>query len=139
MKRIFLDTNFIIDYFVREDISGDAEKLMKYGSENNLTFYISYLTVANFAYIMRKLPSAHLITIIEKICDAFSIVDNTKEQILKNLNSSFKDFEDGLQYQSAIEANCDCIISRNKKDFIGTAIPVMSASEFLSSTINHNH
>lgn len=28
MRHIFLDTNFVIDYFVREDFCGKAEKLM---------------------------------------------------------------------------------------------------------------
>lgn len=55
MKKIFLDTNFIIDYFVREDFNGISEQLLALG-QNNLKFYISYLTVANFAYIVRKMP-----------------------------------------------------------------------------------
>lgn len=57
MKKVFLDTNFIIDYFVREDYSGVAEKVMRTGDSENIEFHISYLTVANFAYIMRKLPT----------------------------------------------------------------------------------
>lgn len=32
MKRVFLDTNFIIDYFVREDFNEEAEKLLLLGS-----------------------------------------------------------------------------------------------------------
>ncbi len=53
MKRIFLDTNFIIDYFIRDDFSQDSEKLLRYGSEHKLKFYISYLTVENFSNILR--------------------------------------------------------------------------------------
>lgn len=60
MKKIFLDTNFIIDYFIREDYSGDAEKVMRLGDSRNMEFHISYLTVANFAYIMRKLSPEDL-------------------------------------------------------------------------------
>lgn len=133
MKRIFLDTNFIIDYFVRDGSDGDSEKLMKYGAEHRLKFFISYLTVANFAYIMRKMPSDRLNDIIYRICRTFRVVSNTGEQIILNIQTPLKDFEDGLQYQAAIEAKCDCIISRNQKDFVGAKIPVMSASEFLSS------
>ncbi|MDE7388148.1 MAG: PIN domain-containing protein [Muribaculaceae bacterium] len=136
MKNIFLDTNFIIDYFVREDFNGEAEKLLQLGDRQHLKFFISYLSVANFAYIMRKMPAAQLKEIILRICNVFRVVDNTREQILQNLWSDFKDFEDGLQYQSAMDAKCDCIISRNKKDFINSAIPVMTASEFLHSVRN---
>ncbi|MDE6228141.1 MAG: PIN domain-containing protein [Muribaculaceae bacterium] len=133
MKNIFLDTNFIIDYFVREDLNGESEKLLQLRKSLNLNFFISYLSVANFAYIMRKLPSTQLYDIIYRICNTFHVVDNTRDQILKNLESGFIDFEDGLQYQCALEAHCDCIISRNQKDFINSSIPVMTAGEFIST------
>ncbi|MDE6295279.1 MAG: PIN domain-containing protein [Muribaculaceae bacterium] len=134
MKNIFLDTNFIIDYFVREDFNGEAEKLLELGAGQNLKFFISYLSVANFAYIMRKMPQEQLMEIIFRICSLFHVVNNTRDQILRNLKSGFKDFEDGLQYQCAIAAKCDCIITRNKRDFVNLEIPVMSAGEFLDST-----
>lgn len=133
MKKIFLDTNFIIDYFIREDYSGDAEKVMRLGDSRNMEFHISYLTVANFAYIMRKLSPEDLRILIKRICDTFSIVSNTKDQILKNLKESAIDFEDGLQYQAAMSAECDCLITRNKKDFPFAKIPVLTPAEFLSS------
>ena len=133
MKNIFLDTNFIIDYFVREDFNGETEKVLRLGESHNLEFFISYLSVANFAYIMRKLPSTQLNDIIFRICNLFHVIDNTRNQILQNLQTDFKDFEDGLQYQCALAANCDLIISRNQKDFGRSVIPVMSATEFLRS------
>lgn len=49
MKKFFLDTNFIIDYFIREDSNGDAERLLAFGKDS-MKFHISYLTIANFAY-----------------------------------------------------------------------------------------
>lgn len=132
MKKVFLDTNFVIDYFIREDYSGNAEKIMKLGDSLNWEFNISYLTVANFAYIMRKLPLDKLHLIIRKICDTFNVLDNTKNQILRNLKEDITDFEDGLQYQTALDANCDCIITRNKKDFSYSEIPVFTPEELLS-------
>ena len=132
MKNIFLDTNFIIDYFIREDFSGEAEKLLQKGHQTNMKFFISYLSVANFAYIMRKMPSAQLKNIIFQICNIFEVVDNTRGQIIQNLQADFTDFEDGLQYQSAIDASCDCIITRNKKDFLNAEIPVFTPTEFIA-------
>lgn len=43
----------------------------------------------------------------------------------------FKDFEDAMQYHTAMADNADCIVTRNKKDFTGTEIPVMEPQEFL--------
>lgn len=38
MKNIFLDTNFIINYFVREDFNGDAEKVLQLGESKKQNF-----------------------------------------------------------------------------------------------------
>lgn len=133
MKKIFLDTNFILDYFVREQEPGDCERLLRYGHARKYTFYISYLSVANFAYIMRKLPQEELYSKIMRICTVFQVVGNTKEQIMRNLTVRVPDFEDGLQYQSALEARCDIIITRNQKDFNFSSIPIMSPSEYLDA------
>ncbi|MDO5510768.1 MAG: hypothetical protein Q4F57_08730 [Weeksellaceae bacterium] len=56
-------------------------------------------------------------------------IDN---KILKlSLASDFSDFEDAIQYYSAIENGMDVIITRNKKDFKSINLPVLSAKEFL--------
>lgn len=69
MKMIFLDTNFILDYFVREEYSSDAERLLVLGKDC-LKFYISYLTVANFAYIVGKMPRETVCSLPHKIKNA---------------------------------------------------------------------
>ncbi|HUB62017.1 MAG TPA: PIN domain-containing protein [Puia sp.] len=40
------------------------------------------------------------------------------------------DFEDGLQYYSALEAGCNCIVTENKSDFHFSRIEVVSSKEF---------
>ena len=41
-----------------------------------------------------------------------------------------------LQYQAAKDANCDCIITRNEKDFVFSDIPVMSPASYLKTLLN---
>nr|WP_205943630.1 hypothetical protein [Pedobacter cryophilus] len=48
------------------------------------------------------------------------------------LNSDFKDFEDDIQYYSAIENKLDIIITRNIKDFKLSKIPVLTAKDYLN-------
>lgn len=138
MKNIFLDTNFVIDYFVREEFNNDTESFLSVGKKLKYQFYISYLTVANFAYIMRKLPSEKLISLIYDISNTFKVIDNTNSQIQKAILLNATDFEDALQYQAALDANCDCIITRNQSDFSFSKIHVMSASKYLSNYITKN-
>ena len=131
MRRLFLDTNFIIDYFIREDFKGDAEKLMAMERKAQTQFFISYLTVANFAYIMRKMPPKNLKLLIKKICKSFIVISNTEAQIQRALELESPDFEDTLQYQAACDAGCDYIITRNEKDYGFSEISVRSASAYL--------
>ena len=44
----------------------------------------------------------------------------------------FKDFEDGIQYYTALESQAGSIITRNLRNFKHSTIPVMSPKEFLA-------
>lgn len=131
MKKIFLDTNFVIDYLLREEWKPICQELLARGIRSKKKFYISYLTVANFAYIARKLPKDILYYKLDLLLSLFIVEDNTNRQIKRAIGLKAKDFEDALQYQTAIDADCDCIITRNEQDFGFSTIPVMSASKRL--------
>lgn len=133
MKRFFLDTNFLIDYLVREEYKSVCQKFLEYGIRRNAKFYVSFLSVANFAYIGRKIPQDTLYNHIAGIIELFNVIPNQDKQIVRVLESHPSDFEDGLQYQTALDADCDCIITRNAKHFSFSKIPVMSAQEYLES------
>jgi len=49
------------------------------------------------------------------------------------LNSEFRDFEDAIQYYTAIENEQELIITRNQADFKDSKLPIMTAGEFLKS------
>jgi hypothetical protein len=51
----------------------------------------------------------------------------------KSLNNpKVEDFEDGLEYYSAVKSGCECIITENQSDFYFSQIPVYGSSEFLN-------
>ena len=66
------------------------------------------------------------------ICE---ISKSDEATIGKASNSKFADFEDALQYFSAIDSDYDMFITRNTKGFKLSAIPVMSAEEYLKSVV----
>ena len=114
MKKIFLDTNFIIDFILREDYRPTCKKLLDKGDLNGKWFYVSFLSVANFAYIARKVPKDQLYRYLQLISDSFIILDHNKDQLDKAIFLKAKDFEDAIQFQCAKQAGCECIITRNK-------------------------
>ena len=59
---------------------------------------------------------------------------STNERIVDDsLASQFSDFEDSLQYYTALKAKADIIITRNGKDFAISKLPVMTATEYLAT------
>lgn len=131
MKKVFLDTNFIADYLLRPEYKPVCQEFLAEGMRRKTRFYISFLSVANFAYIARKLPREMLYGYLTTIVELFNIVENNKKQLYKALALNSSDFEDSLQYRCAKDAGCECIITRNHKDFSFSDIPVLSASEYL--------
>ena len=48
-----------------------------------------------------------------------------------SIRSEFDDFEDAMQYFSAMRESVDYIVTRNKKDFKAAQIPVFEPQEFI--------
>lgn len=135
MKRIFLDTNFLIDFLFREDYFKISKLFLDRAESNGSRFYVSFLSVANMAYIGRKIPRQVLYNKLDLVCNSFTIVANYRTHLMNALRANAKDFEDALQYEAAMDAGCDCIITRNAKDFSFAEIPVLSAAEYLDRYI----
>lgn len=127
--KVFLDTNFVIDYLLRPEFKTISQEFLAYGAERHYEFYVSYLSVANFAYIARKLSVSERDCYIQSICELFKIVPCNSSQVYVALRLKASDFEDALQYAAALDAGCECIISRNAKDFDFSTIPVKTAAE----------
>jgi hypothetical protein len=61
------------------------------------------------------------------------MIDASKDMVVKSLQSDFYDFEDAIQYHTAISnKNIECIVTRNTKDYKKSKLPVMTPSEVLS-------
>lgn len=53
MKRVFLDTNILVDYVLGREHGDDAEQLLQHGKNGTVSLSASYLTFANMAYILK--------------------------------------------------------------------------------------
>lgn len=139
MRKVFLDTNIIIDFLgERKEFYEAAAKVLSLADKKKIKIYTSPTSISNSYYLLSKFESAKVV--LEKIrklklfCN-ISIMDD--EVIEKAINSDFKDFEYAMQYYSAIVTNCDIIITRNERDFKSALIPVMNAESFLQTLKKH--
>ena len=135
MSRILIDTNIVIDLLSRrKNFYDEAADLFSRADKKELNLTISSLTFANTNYILTKLKSAkearEILRKFKVLVKILSLDDKIVQLALSD--DDFPDFEDGLQYYSATENQIDVIITRNKKDFKNSKIPVLTAKEFLA-------
>lgn len=133
MKKIFIDTNIIIDLLAKRiEFFEDAQELFTYALNENISLTVSTLTFANAHYILSdQLKQEKVRTILRKFKTLLEVLPFDDKILELALEPEFKEFEDGIQYYTAIEHDNEAIITRNKKDFRLSAIPVLNAREFL--------
>ena len=135
MDKIFLDTNIVVDFLCeRGEFYLPAAKIFITGYNNEVELYCSSLTYATASYLMKRSGIGYIeirrkLMDISTICHP-SMVDNAI--VTASLNSSFVDFEDALQYFSAKSCGANIIITRNKKDFSESELPLYQPNEYLN-------
>ena len=133
MMTVFVDTNILIDLLCeRESFVQSARMLFAYGYSGRLTLVLSSLSLVNAVYIARKYGYVDVRERLDDITEFVEVVDLRKEVAKRALTCEWKDYEDAVQYMSAIKENADCIVTRNKKDFWESVIPVYTIEELMS-------
>lgn len=135
MIRLLNDTNIIIDLLSkRGGFYEEAARLFSSADKGEISLAISSLTFANTNYILSKLKSAkeaqEILRKFKVLVDVLTLDDKITQLALSD--DDFTDFEHGLHYYSALENQIDIIITRNKKDFKNSKIPILTSEEFLS-------
>lgn len=134
MKKIFIDTNIIIDLLIKRDGYISSAKILALAKDNDVTLYSSVLTMANIAYILRKsFVGDGLYQQMMKLSNILCVSDLTKKQFEQAISLKARDFEDALQYYCAMDNSCDVIITRNKKDFTFSTITVLTPEEYFDT------
>ncbi len=133
MENLLIDTNIIIDLLAkRKNFYPEAQELFTLADEQRVKLYISSLTFANTHYLLSKeLNSNETRKVLIKFKLLVSILPLDDRILELALSSDFNDFEDAIQYYTAIENKLDMIITRNKKDFKASELPVFTANEYL--------
>ena len=132
MKRVFLDTNILLDYRLDREQADYAENILALGSLGVIELYASYLSYANMGYILRHHPIAEIYNLIHMMRKSVEVLPCDAEQLDAGLGFEVKDFEDMMQYQCAKAAGCDVIVTNNKRDFHEFCeLPFLTSEEFL--------
>ena len=136
MKQVFMDTNIVIDFLAnRQPFAMDAAKLFDLAVNGKVRIFIAAVSYSNIYYILRQFTSGSTtLKLLEELADMTEITDVTAVVIRQSLKTDFKDYEDAIQYHSALSIpDLDFIVTRNTKDFKKSKLAVLTPTEALAS------
>ena len=131
MKRLFLDTNILIDYIDNRAGADDAEQIFACGFSGEAQLYASSLTFANMAYIIKGRTQQEKYDALNLMAGVVEIIDLRKQEVIAAISQPVKDFEDMLQYQCAKTAGCDYIVTNDRRHYDFSDIPHFTSADFV--------
>ena len=136
MMRLFLDTNIMVDLLEgREPFCYDAAQLFTMAHEKKVELLVSPMTFSTASFLLRKHGSTGVRNLLSNLRQLVSVTISDERTVDDSIASQFKDFEDAMQYYTALNAKAEIIITRNGKDFTASNLPVMTATEYIANRI----
>ena len=133
--RAYVDTNILVDLVLsRQEFLPDAQRVFAIGYAGEAQLVVSALSFVNTVYLglKYKFPMDDVLSKLRMIADFVDVADLSGQNVIDMLNSGWRDYEDATQHRSAIDEQADCIVTRNKKDFKASTLPVLTPLEFFN-------
>lgn len=136
MMKAYVDTNILVDLVLaRQEFLHDAQRVFAMGYAGDAQLLVSALSFVNTVYLAKKYkyPLNEVFEKLKMVSDFVEVVDLQGQNVIDMFDCGWRDYEDATQYRSAIDEQATCIVTRNKKDFEASTIPVLNAAEFLAT------
>jgi len=139
VNKVYLDTNIFIDLLdSTRPFSNESWNLIKQMTKEATRLSINSDTVTNAFYILSKhklYTSQELLGLMKKSVMLFDIVPVAQKEVLEAMTlcedaeTSFRDYEDALQYVCAKKVDAELILT-NDKGFCSLDIEVSGTKDF---------
>jgi predicted nucleic acid-binding protein len=132
--RIFLDANILIAVLCNEyPLFTYCARVLSLTDNSKCQVYTSPLCLAIAFYFAEKKNGTETARKkISLLCSKLKITTIDESTVTKAANDkAIHDFEDGMQYYSALNAKCKCFITEDKNDFYFSKLEVITAEDFL--------
>lgn len=135
--KLLLDTNVVIDFVhEREPHYQKARLLMVAGRVGEFDLWITSSQVTDLIYILSEGGKRNLLPrVLEQLRGLrmfVSVHAVGEREVDRMLAASWKDPEDSLLFEAALEIRADAIVTRNQTDFESSAIKVADCDEFFA-------
>lgn len=132
--KLLVDTNIIVDFLnVREPFYQPARLLMTAGKVGEFNLWVSSSQVTDLIYILTEGGKPHLLPKeldrLRRLRTFVGVANVGADEIDSVLDTAWTDAEDALLHQVALSLHVDCIVSRDKKGFTESLLPVLDCEE----------
>lgn len=131
---VFLDANILISVLNKEyPLFTYSSRILSLGGRHNITLFTSPLCLAIAFYFSAKKSGEVQAKNKIKILSEKLRLTTINEEITKSAlnNPQIHDFEDGMQYYSAVDKACKCIITEDREDFYFSGLEVLDCEQFI--------
>jgi predicted nucleic acid-binding protein len=131
--KVFFDTNVLMDVLAkRAPFYQDSAAIWTLAECGKIAGLASAVSFTNIYYVVRKLSNprnAH--RALALLRDVFTPLACDARVLYQAMDARFCDFEDAIQFISALHAEADCLVSRNPDHFPSVQdCPVLTPAEF---------
>lgn len=139
--KIFLDANIIVSVLNKEyPLFTYTSRILSLTDHSRFAVFTSPVCLAiAFYFAEKKYDTASAKKRIEVLCEHIKIAATDKNTVIQSLrNPAINDFEDGIEYYSAVGTKCDCIVTEDIGDFYFSKIEVLGSEAFFEKYLNRN-
>ena len=132
--KLFVDANVMVSVLNKEyPAFSYAARILSLNDHAQFSLYTSPVCLAiAFYFSEKKSGNALARSKMKYLCNHIHIADTGQDVVSKTIaNKKIHDFEDGLEYYSALHAGCKCIITDDVEDFYFSEVEVLRPREFL--------
>jgi predicted nucleic acid-binding protein len=136
--KVFVDANILVSVLNKEyPLFTYSARILSLSDNKNFEIYTSPICLAIAFYFAEKKHRTKLAKEkLRLLCKHILIAPATNSVVQKTVaNKKINDFEDGLEYYSAIESKCGFIVTEDVKDFYFSEIQVLTARDFFENYV----
>lgn len=134
-KNLLIDTDVCLDLLTaRKPFTDSTKKLFYLAEQKSVNAFVTSVSFSNMFYLISKWENPN--SAFEKLSKLRTIVSIAKvgeTEIDLSLETRWSDFDDSLQFHSALSHKCEAIISRIQSDYNKSSIPVFNPADFLQT------
>lgn len=130
--KIFLDANILISVLNKEyPLFTVASRILSLSHQRGFEVFTSHICLAIAFYFAEKKNKVTALKKIQLLCDNILVTDMPAAIVKKVVeNKMIADFEDGIEYYTALESGCTCIVTEDTGDFYFAGCEVLNAEDF---------